>query len=830
VSPRPAQPPRVELLEDRCLPATAANLNQAFLAQAYQDLLQRPIDDAGQAAWSTVLDQGVSRSTVATGIETSPSREFWTDQVEGLYNRFLGRPPDQQALSANLAALASGATLEQVATMITGSAEYFQNRGGGTNDGFVSALFQDALGRGVDPGAQSAFDQALAAGTDRSQLTGMVFGSTEYLQNQVQGWYRQYLHRDAEPATLTQGASMLASGARDEQLIAAIVGSDEYFGRLSGSSTTGSTTTVTSSANPATVGQAVTFTASVSAASGTATPGGTVTFLDGTNTLGTANVGANGQAAFTTSALTTGTHTIIANYSGDQNFQASSGSLTQTINAATTTAATTTTVTASPSPSLFGQAVTFTATVTPPTAGNSTPTGSVAFTDESGTALGTATLNASGVATLTTSTLAVGTHTVTAAYGGDSTFTASSGTASQTVNASTTTMALTSSANPSVFGQSITLTAAVTANSAGAGTPTGSVTFTDTTTGATLGTGTLGANGQATITTSSLAVGTHALTASYPGGGNFAGSDGSLTQTVTQASTSTALAASPNPSPFGQAVQLTVTVAAMAPGVGTPTGSVTITDTTTGTVLNTAPLDATGKATFTTSSLTMGSHALTASYAGDSNFTGSSGSVTQTVNPAATLTQLTSSANPSATGQAVMLTAAVTPAVSGTGTPTGTVTFTDTTTGVTLGTPTLDGSGRASITTSALTVGSHGIVAAYSGDPNFATSNATLPQTVTQAATTTDVASSLNPSALGQSATFTATVRVTAPGAGTPTGTVTFTDTTTGTTLGTPTLDASGHASVQTAALGQGPHTITASYASDGSFEASSGSVDQTVS
>src|SRR5262249_52931876 len=132
---------------------------------------------------------------------------------------------------------------------------------------------------------------------------------------------------------------------------------------------------------------------------------------------------------------------------------------------------------------------------------------------------------------------------------------------------------------------------------------------------------------------------------------------------------------------------------------------------------------------------------------------------------------LASSANPSVVGQAVTFTATVAATAPGAGTPTGTVTFRD---GATvLGTGTLDAGGVASFAAAALAAGSHSITAAYGGDADFGVStSAALSQAVNQAATTTALASSPNPSTYGQLVTLTATVTVAAPGAGTPTGTV----------------------------------------------------------
>src|SRR5262249_20276885 len=124
----------------------------------------------------------------------------------------------------------------------------------------------------------------------------------------------------------------------------------------------------------------------------------------------TGTLNAAGQATFTTSALSVGTHSITATYSGDANNATStSAPLSQVVNQG----ATTITLTSSPNPSAFGRFVTFTATVT-----GSSPTGTVTFKDGS-TVIGTGTLNGSGQATFTTCTLSVGTHSITATYNGD---------------------------------------------------------------------------------------------------------------------------------------------------------------------------------------------------------------------------------------------------------------------------------------------------------------------------------------------------------------------------------------------------------------------------
>src|SRR4029077_9564371 len=171
-------------------------------------------------------------------------------------------------------------------------------------------------------------------------------------------------------------------------------------------------TTLVSSLNPSTYHNSVTYTATVG--SGIGTPGGTVTFKDGATVLGTGSL-SGGKASFTTSALSGGSHSIIASYGGTKNFAVSTSSaLTQTVNPA----ATATALKSSANPSAFHQTVTFTATVTSPAG---VAFGSVTFKNGS-VALGTAALNATGVATLSTNGLAAGAHSMTAVYSGNADF------------------------------------------------------------------------------------------------------------------------------------------------------------------------------------------------------------------------------------------------------------------------------------------------------------------------------------------------------------------------------------------------------------------------
>jgi hypothetical protein len=205
------------------------------------------------------------------------------------------------------------------------------------------------------------------------------------------------------------------------------------------------------------------------------------------------------------------------------------------------TPVTTTTITASPSPAILGQPITFTAAVTQAVPGPFAPTGSVNFLVD-GQVAGSGTLidgvaqfggaALSGVAQFSTAALGAGYHTVTAAYQGDPHYSPSSSLAlQQLVNQDGTTTALNASANPALAGQPLTLTATVTPAVPGFGPPTGTVLFMDG--AATIGSGALN-GGIATFTTAALSAagssptgqgaGAHFLSALYMGDKNFTGS------------------------------------------------------------------------------------------------------------------------------------------------------------------------------------------------------------------------------------------------------------------------------------------------------------------
>lgn len=238
----------------------------------------------------------------------------------------------------------------------------------------------------------------------------------------------------------------------------------------------------------------------------------------------------------------------------------------------------------------------------------------------SGVSTANTTTNASGIATSPTFTAnnILGSYLVTANANNGSvnicTF------FSLTNVKTSTTTSVTSTINPSVFGQSVTFVATVTTSSVGLGIPTGTVQFKN-------GASNLGGpinlvNGQAQLLVNTLVAGNRSITAIYSGDANFNTSTSpALTQTVNKANTSTMLTVNQNQAAIGQTLTFTATVSAVAPGEGIPTGIVNFMDGATS--IGNASINGSGQAILNAALTITGNRTISAVYAGSTNFNGS---------------------------------------------------------------------------------------------------------------------------------------------------------------------------------------------------------------
>ncbi len=492
--------------------------------------------------------------------------------------------------------------------------------------------------------------------------------------------------------------------------------------------------------------------------------------------------------------LGSGTHNVDASYSGDARYTTSISNTTAVLAAPTPTTLTLSVVPSSAS--LAGQSITLTATLSPYTVGPPTTTtnGEAVKFYSGATLVGSGTLS-NGVATLTTSTLPVGTNPLKAVFAGDSNYNPSN---SGTVSVTVSNILIASSLNPSTYGQAVTFTATV------AVAATGTVTFMDG--GTALGTSAI-SGGMATFTTSSLLAATHDITGIYSGDGTHsAATSPDLFQVVNKASPTLTVGTS-GASTYGGSVTITATL---------PTGVTgTVTFTSGGVTVGSGTVSGAGTVAITTSTLPAGSDTITASYGGDGNNNSATGSTTQTVAKATpVLPAPVATPSTPTTANSVTLTETVPSGVSGP------VTFYN---GATvLGTVPVSG-GVATLSLPSLPLGANPITASTPGDSN--NNPATSPTTTVTVikATPTVTVTTSGPSTYGGTVTITAAVP---PGT---TGTVTISSG--GVTLGSGTVNpTTGTVAISTTALPTGTDTITASYGGDANNNPATGTTTQTVS
>jgi large repetitive protein len=353
---------------------------------------------------------------------------------------------------------------------------------------------------------------------------------------------------------------------------------------------------LTAPASPFVLNAPVTLQATVSPANAT----GSVRFYQERLLLGSAPL-IGGTASFNwTSPSPLGSFNLRAVYGGD-----ATNNLSSSPNVPVTIAqgSTTTTIGSNVNPALPGQAVTFTAAVTPTLA-----TGTVQFRDGA-TVLGAVTVS-QGYTLLTVSSLAPGTHSITASYSGSAQYLASSSSAMTQIVKTLTTTALVSSPNPSSYGSPVTLRATVSPATA-----TGTVQFfVSGAFGGTLAGSATVTAGVAQLTTTTIPGGPISLTAVYSGDANHASSSTSpaVNHTVNKANSTTTLAANPSQSRVGQTVTFTATVAPAA-----ATGTVIFRNGST--QIGMATISG-GQAVFSTAALPKGTHSIGAVYQGDGNY------------------------------------------------------------------------------------------------------------------------------------------------------------------------------------------------------------------
>jgi hypothetical protein len=208
-------------------PMSLSPSNVCFISTTYHQILDRGPTSSELSAGITYLGSHTRAQYASTLLTGS---EYQTDLIQSWYQRFLARSATPGEVSAWLTVLTTGGTDEQVIANIVSSNEYFHlPRVGATNSGYVSALYQSLLGRPPSPNELTTWLTAMSGSTTRLQVAQAILASTEYRTDLLQSWYRRFLGRPATNDEITSGLSSFGAGAKDEQIIANLIGLDEYF-------------------------------------------------------------------------------------------------------------------------------------------------------------------------------------------------------------------------------------------------------------------------------------------------------------------------------------------------------------------------------------------------------------------------------------------------------------------------------------------------------------------------------------------------------------------------------------------------------------------------
>jgi hypothetical protein len=195
----------------------------------YQQLLNRPADDAALQYYAGQLDAGqTSRQQMAAAVQATD--EWRARMVTLLFQALLRRAPDAGSVAYSAPQRRSG-SVDDVVAAIAGSQEYF-TRAGGTNDGFVGAVYKDLLRRAADPAGRAGWVDQLNRGASRPSVALAIRRTAEAQAVVVEATAKQLLGRSATAAERNDLSSAMVHGETYQALVAALIQTDEYFARV----------------------------------------------------------------------------------------------------------------------------------------------------------------------------------------------------------------------------------------------------------------------------------------------------------------------------------------------------------------------------------------------------------------------------------------------------------------------------------------------------------------------------------------------------------------------------------------------------------------------
>ena len=207
------------------VPPTPTTTDTAEVAQAFSDVLGRPLRPSEMTYWNGQFANGVTPLEAAQQI--FQSAEYHTKFADAVYQSYLGRPADVVGQGYVMQLFQQGVPSQQIKALILASPEYFQ-KNGGTNDGFLAALYRDVLGVPLDDAGRATYGAMLAAGASRYDVALAILKSPAAADRLVQQAYLKLLHRAADPAGLQYWSSLLQQGMTEEAFYSNILASPEF--------------------------------------------------------------------------------------------------------------------------------------------------------------------------------------------------------------------------------------------------------------------------------------------------------------------------------------------------------------------------------------------------------------------------------------------------------------------------------------------------------------------------------------------------------------------------------------------------------------------------
>jgi hypothetical protein len=210
----------------------AALVNDSpFVAQAFQDILGRPVDPGSLSFWTGQLAGGLSRLAFASALLHSD--EYDRLVIASAYSKYLGRSPDPAASDFWTAQMRRGLTDQGLEADLIGSAEYYA-RAGGTDTSWIDRMYSDLLGRPADAAGEAYWSGKLQSGVSRDAIAFSIANGAEADQQTIVSDYTRYLGRSPASSDINYWLNQLSAGATNEDVIASFVASDEYFARAGG--------------------------------------------------------------------------------------------------------------------------------------------------------------------------------------------------------------------------------------------------------------------------------------------------------------------------------------------------------------------------------------------------------------------------------------------------------------------------------------------------------------------------------------------------------------------------------------------------------------------